>query len=129
MPDAPTLTGYRKRTPKEEADAHQEARDERRRRLKVFGLRECEEVVDLADRCARLEHEAQYASRNNGGADGMGAQGRLDSLRAGVRLLLSVDFAAGDDFFRAEGEDEADRFRVLRDGCAKKSVDKRQLTL
>ena len=101
----------------------------RRRKLKSFGLRECVEIIDLADRAAKLEHDVEYGCRNNGGADGLGAQGKLDSFRARMRLLLGVDDEAGGDFFRAENLDEADRFRALRAQDRKEVVDKRQKTL
>jgi hypothetical protein len=97
-----------------------------RRSLHALGLRECHEVCELADRCAKLEQAVLDGGANSGGADGLGAQQRLDSLRAAMRLLLTVDWAAGDDFFRAEGPDEADRFRTIRDGCRKVPVDRRQ---
>lgn len=100
-----------------------------RRSLAALGLRECVEVVELADLCAKLEEEARNGGDQGGGTSGMGAQVRLDSLRAGMRLLLTTRFADGDDLFRAEGEDEADRFRAIREGCRQKEFDKRQLTL
>jgi len=92
--------------------------DQRRRKLRSFGLRESEEVVDLVDLCARLEHQIEYGGGSGGSDDDMSARDKLTSLRAGMGLLLEAHFGSGDDFFIARGEDEATLFRAIRKGSA-----------